>query len=104
MGPRRIIEQPDDLAAIVDPIGHGCRGAGDIERDERGAVCEKAMQPRSTSEHPDDLALVVDAKSLGVWAPGTSNVVNVSPSFRNPWSVPAASLNYPTIWPLLLIP
>jgi hypothetical protein len=43
---------PHDLAAIVDPVGDGVRGAGDIDRGEAAAAIEEAMLPSAVVVPP----------------------------------------------------
>jgi hypothetical protein len=96
----------DDPASIINVVGHGCRGAWQIDGGE-GAVVQ-----RETMDHlfgievtTHDLAALLMAKRTVTAAPGTSMVAKTSPSNRNPcWkSGLGSSLYEPTICPWVLI-
>jgi len=96
-----ICEPAHELAAIIDPIGIGDRGAWDIDRGEAALVQEKTVLAAGVYEFAHDLAEFIDSPGLSVpVAPGGSIVVKVPPCNRKPWyPLLGKSVNVPTIWP-----
>ena len=66
MGPGGILEEPDDLAALIDPVCKGGRAPRHRQRGERVAVFQEPTQAPGGGllEVPHELAIRIHAKHL----------------------------------------
>ncbi len=116
-----MIERPEDILQLPAPCQRENKGYG---RRLRHRTSPTRLEPNSSQVAGSGTGVATKpwplVKSLpAIWpaalipkasvekAPGTSIVVKLAPSLRNPWADPVGPMevrNCPTIWPAALIP